>query len=187
MEEYRFCTRCGAELPEGASFCPECGSPLGQGAVPNPGSYAAPARQGIGFLGVMILLYGVLAVISGLMDMVSSIDLTEAVYNDLIQELSNMTGIDVSEFMPAWSDNFPFLMTLSAAFATISGVLALVCYYKCKNGGDWKTCVTLCAASSIACLGMGCFPFNLSTGVVLCAIGLLVTVLMYTRKDAFPS
>ena len=121
------------------------------------------------------------------MDMISSIGLTEAAYNDLLQELSNVAGMDISEFMPAWSDNFPLLMTLSTAFVTISGVLAIVCYYKCKNGGNWKTCVTLCAASSIACLGMGCFPFFLSTGVVLCTIGLLVTVLMYTRRDAFPN
>ena len=187
MEEYRFCTRCGAELPDGASFCPECGSPIGQDAASDPDYHAAPVGQGIGFLGVMILLYGILAVISGLMDMISSIGLTEAAYHDLLQELSNVAGMDISEFMPAWSDNFPLLMTLSTAFVTISGVLAIVCYYKCKNGGNWKTCVTLCAASSIACLGMGCFPFFLSTGVVLCTIGLLVTVLMYTRRDAFPN
>lgn len=187
MEEYRFCTRCGAELPEGASFCPECGSPIGQSAAPDPAPYARPVGQGIGILGVMILLYGILAVICGLMDIIWSFGLTEASYNDLIQWLSNWTETDLSEFMPEWSDNFPFLMALSMTFQTISGILALVTYFKCKKGGDWKTCVTLCAASSVACLGIGCFSFYLSTGVVLCTIGLLVTVLMYTKREAFPN
>lgn len=186
MEENGFCTRCGAELPEGASFCPECGSPLGQGTMQNP---STPVRmnQGVGILGIFILIYGVLAIIYGIMDMTSSIGLTESSYNELVESISEMLGMDMSQYMPVWSDNMPMLMTTSMAFLTISGILALACYVVSKKKNDWKMTLILCAASAIACLGMCCFAFYASMGVLLFAIGLAMTVIIYTKKDSFAS
>ena len=184
MEENRFCTRCGAELPEGASFCPECGSPLDHGSVQNPSS-SAIMKQGLGLLGIFILLYGVLAIIYGIMDMTSSIGLTESSYNELVESLSEIMGMDMSQYMPVWSADMPMLMTMSMAFLTISGVLAIVCYIISKKRNDWKMTVILCAASAIACLGMCCFTFYASIGIFLCAIGLVMTAMIYTKKDCF--
>lgn len=184
MEENRFCTRCGAELPEGAVFCPECGAPLGQGSAQNPPA-SVRTNQGIGLLGIFILLYGVLAVIYGIMDMSSTIGLTESSYNELVESMSEMLGMDMSQYMPTWSADMPMLMTMSMAFLTISGILAIVCYVISKKKNDWKMTVILCAASAIACLGMCCFTFYASIGILLCVIGLAMTAIVYTKKDCF--
>jgi zinc ribbon protein len=41
VSEARYCSKCGAPLPEGATFCPKCGTPVT--AAPPQG--APPARQ----------------------------------------------------------------------------------------------------------------------------------------------
>lgn len=44
-----FCTRCGAQIPEGAGFCPSCGAPA-QGAAPAPGGFKSAPANGLSAL-----------------------------------------------------------------------------------------------------------------------------------------
>lgn len=184
MEENKFCTRCGAELPEGATFCPECGSPIGQKAAVYP-AYSTASKGGVGTLGILILIYGILAIIYGILDMTSVIGLTESSYNELIETISELMGMDMSELFPVWSESLPLMMGLGMAFMTVSGILAVACYYFCKTKNNWKISVILCASSSVACLGMCCSPFYSSLGVLLFVIGIVVTALLYTKRDSF--
>lgn len=193
MEEDRFCTRCGSELPEGASFCAECGSPVGGDGSPSQsyGSpYSAPyvdrtrAGKGPGFA-FIILLYGIVAIVFGLMDAVSYFGMTEASYNELIDYMSEIMGMDASGFLPVWTDGTGTLMGLSMVFLIVSGVLAIVCYVFCRKAESWKLAVLTCAASAVACLGISCFSLYVYLSIPLFVIGVLVTALLYSQRNTF--
>lgn len=180
MEEKRFCTRCGANLSEGASFCSECGSSVNGDASPRADAAAIGRCPSFA---VLFLLYGAFATILGALDAVSNFSLTETGYNELINELTSMTGIDMSELYPPWSDDMPLRLGLSMAFMSVSGLLSIGCYFMCKIKMKWKESLILCAASSVSCLGMLCSDFYGMLGVLMFVIGMLFTILLYTSKN----
>lgn len=186
MEEKRFCTKCGADLPEGSSFCPECGAPV-NGGEDYDYSYNDAPRKAAGAPGyaVIILIYGILALIFGAIDAINGFSFTEASYQELIDMLTEIGGIDASQYMPAWNDAMPIRMGMSMVFLAVSGILAIGCYWMLKIKKNWMNSLILCAASSFACLGMACSEFYLSFGIVLFVIGIVFTVLVYTSKDRF--
>lgn len=196
MEGDKFCTRCGKMLPEGSVFCPECGHQVGgepgQGGNDNGWGYCGTygdagferAKTGPSFA-FIILLYGILAIFMGASDVVSGLGMNESTYQELIDMISQMLGMDASGYLPEWTPNTGLLMTLSSLFMLISGVLAVVCYYFCRKAKSWKTATILCAASAVAVLGMGSYSAYLSMGVMLFIFGAIVTFLVYSRKDTF--
>ena len=189
MEGDRFCTRCGAELPDGAQFCAECGAQVGGGGNLNqpygsPYDYRERGRTGPGF-SFVILFYGIFAIVLGLMDLVSGLGMNEAAYNDLIDSMSSMTGMDASTMVPAWTDSIPMLMSVSMGCLIVSGALAVVCYSLCKKAENWKAAVIVCAAASVACLGICSFSVYTYLGIPLFVIGLLITAMLYMRRDTF--
>ena len=185
MEGNRFCTKCGAELPDGAAFCPECGATTDPSAAAAVPSYTrAVAKPSLSFA-ILILGYGILATVLGLMDALTTIGLTEAEYNDMISMMSDAAGMDMSGYMPVWTDSLPVMMSLSMGFLAASGILAIVCYIFCRKAEDWKLTLGLCLASSIACLGICCFSLYSFIGIPLFVIGILMTVLLYLKKGAF--
>jgi len=167
---------------EGASFCKECGSPVGGYANPyQAGGYRVKKGPSFAFV---ILLYGIMAVAIGLYDAINAIGLTEEGYYELLEIASSTAGTDMSQIFP-WSSNMTVLMPLSMVFLAISGALAVYCYFRCRKADDWKTCVILCAASSIACLGMCCFTFYATIGIILFVFGLVFTALLYASRNTF--
>lgn len=189
MEGDRFCTRCGAMLPDGAAFCPECGSPLDGGFRPEQQpqygyGVRTPVRRCPGFV-ILFLLYGVFALILGALDAVNALGYDEATYNELIRTMEDMTGYDMTGMLPVWTSDLPVMMCLSMAFLAISGALAVGTYYFCRVRSDWRTAVIMCVASSVACLGMMCSPFYMSLGILLFAVGLVFTIILYSSKRSF--
>ena len=40
-----YCSKCGNQVPDGASFCPKCGAAIAKGSV--PGTTEVPAPQNV--------------------------------------------------------------------------------------------------------------------------------------------
>lgn len=133
----------------------------------------------------LILIYGIIAVIFGASDLASALSLTEASYQEMIDLVSEMLGMDASGYFPAWSDGMPLMMSLSALFMLISGLLAIVCYFFCRKADNWKLTTILCAASTVAVLGMCCYSSYLTLSIILFVIGVLMTFMVYSRRGAF--
>ena len=127
------------------------------------------AKTGRFGLAPMILVYGIFATIIGLMDVVTYIGLDEATYVDLVNQMSEISGIDAWTIMPAWTPDMALLMTLSMACLTVSGVLAVACFAMCRKGENWKVSIMLCAASTVMCLGICAFTMFASLGIPLFA------------------
>lgn len=184
-----FCTRCGAIMPAGSDRCPECGAPAGGGYGPQTAPYgysAAPAKRMPGFV-ILFLLYGVFALVLGSLDAINAIGYDEAAYNSFIDSMDDIAGYDVSDMLPEWSSDLPLLMCLAMVFMAVSGALAIGTYYECRVKSDWKTATILCAASSVACLGMMCSEFYMSMGILMFVIGIIFTVLLYSSRNRFGS
>ncbi|MDO5853894.1 MAG: zinc ribbon domain-containing protein [Thermoplasmata archaeon] len=190
MEGDKFCTRCGAELPDGSAFCPECGSPVGGGFNHEAGAgygysdgyYRQASRPALSFA-PLILVYGILAAVFGLLIGISVAGLTEASYNELIQTMTDATGVDYSTLMPAWSSGLVLMLCATFFAMAASGILAILCYIQCRKAENWKLTVILCGASTAACLVVT--VFSPVEGLVMVIVGALMTYLIYNRKDAF--
>ncbi len=183
MDGDKYCTSCGNLLPEGADFCPACGANIRSGSVSNtgPNPYVG---AGLGF-SFLILLYGIFATIMGISGMFEGFSLTEAYYNDLIKIVSDMTGMDASAYLPVWTSDMPIKMGVSYGALCVSGILAIACYWYCRKATEWRTTVILCGAASAVCLVMLVSTMTSSMGIILFGIGVIFTLILYTRKTAF--
>ena len=176
-EENNFCVVCGAMLPPGAEFCPACGS--GVDGRSNP--HAAEARAGYSGsqsgginIGIFVLLYGIIALIVGVYGTYIGLTFTEADYNQ-IAEMYESFGLA----LPAWSDSIPTEYLISGIMTVVSGALALLSYWFCRQGGPRTYAVVACLAASV--LSYGFFSF------ISIIVGLIVTFLLYRDKNMFTS
>lgn len=179
-DEKKFCTACGAMLPDGAEFCPACGAGVDGHANPytvrsNPYS-TNQARSG-SVAKTLLLIYGVLAIIMAIAFLYNGYILNESMYNEMMQMYSDM-GINV----PAWNDFMKTQMMVAGAFMLMSGITALISYWYCKNRGPKKYAVIWCAVASVLVLGMMDI-----TAIIFLIVGLLVTYMIYNDKTGFES
>lgn len=189
-EEHKFCTGCGANLPEGAQFCPECGKGVNGSTNPyqtygGPNQYGQPVGKST--IPTFILFYGVAGLVYGLIMLVESASLSEEYWNEMIEMISNISGIDASQYFPVWSDSIRTTMIVSSIFGTVSPLCALVSYYFCWKNGPWKNAMIFCGLATALILGIGIATQFLWTGVLLFIIGLYVTYRLYLDKDRYAS
>lgn len=180
-EENRFCVRCGARLPEGAEFCPECGASVGGGGNPYVSQQPYQPRQSTAMprMTTYILIYGVLAVIFGLISLYTGATLNEADWNSMIDMYEEMGFAGV---LPAWDDFFRTQMLVAGACMVLSGACAFAGYWFCRQRGPRMYVVVACAVASVLTLGMMDV-----TSVILLIVGLFVTYMVYTDKTGFAS
>lgn len=190
-EENRFCTACGASLPEGSVYCPECGRPVGGGANPYaagpaPG-YREPAMGRKSSTPLFILLYGAFGLVFGLLTLSDGITINEQVYNEMLDYVTQITGMDASSVMPAWSDSMKTQMIVSGAFMVASPVCALLSYYFCWRNGPWKNAIVLCVLADVLVLGVCAYFEYIVIALPLFVIGLFVTFRLYNERPRFAS
>lgn len=180
--ENRFCVACGAMLPDGAEFCPSCGANVRNGGNPHiSGPQPQYVRTGTWNSGkpkmtVLILAYGILATLMGLLFLVMGSSITEELY----QEILSM-GFPYDMTM----DQFVQLVLITGAVFLVSGLLALASYVFCNKKGPKKYAVTLCLLASLVPLGT--LAVQDVTGIFLFIIGALVTFMLYNDRNGFES
>lgn len=188
-ENDRFCTACGARLPEGSLFCPECGRSVDGGENPYAGAYAGyddrSRVQRKSSVPIFIILYGIFGLIVGASMLSFCVGLNEASYNELLQTAGDMMGSDVTGMMPAWSESLKNMLVATCVFGTVSPICALVSYVFCWRNGPWKYALAFCALADVLILGM-CLT-DVITAVILFIIGLIVTYKLYTDRETFSS
>ncbi len=192
-DESRFCTACGASLPEGSMFCPECGrsvsgseNPYAQGPRPQMGGGPVGAPPpGKSAIPMLVLIYGVIGVIMGAVFLNDGLAMTEDLYNGMLEELSGIMGVDAFAIMPAWTSTMQLQMIVSGAFLTVSAVCALVCYIFCWVN-QWRYALWFCVLADILVLGFCAYPYFAIYAIPLFLIGLFVTFRMYNERFRQP-
>lgn len=183
MEE-RHCVRCGNRIPDGSEYCPSCGAAL-DGSAYDPRADEVPVVRRdygkrpdtLGRFPDLILVYGVLATVAGVL-MVASSFTAGGIWDSVADADGAYMGMTLSEFETA-------AMAIGAIFA-VSGVLAAVASRMAKNRDRHRTCVALCTLSSVVPLAIGAVDLaSLPLAAVLCAIGLLMTHRVYVNEDSF--
>lgn len=187
MEGDKFCTACGAMLPDGATFCPQCGRSL-DGSAPTGGygydpwsrdPRAAQAKTGPSFA-ILILIYGLFAIFGGVFSGITLGTLDQASFDATVEMLEEY-GLDMS----GWTLSMVHEWAIGMYILAVSGVAAVISYYYCRKAENWKYAVAFCGIASVLTLGMAVAGF--SDGLILCPIGLIITYLVYARRDTFKS
>ena len=178
-DENKFCTACGAMLPEVAEFCPECGAGIGGRANPHafaqgPG-YGMQQRSGPPTVSILILIYGLLAAVLGISAIYLGLTFTEADFQELIDQYAAVGMVLPFE----WSDSFNSEVLFSGGISLVSAVGALVSYWFCYKRGPKTYAVIACAVSTVFSFGMASF--------VSVIIGAIVTFLLYRDDKGFTS
>lgn len=174
-EEAKFCAYCGANLPSGSSFCPECGSSVSGGANPYRPAASPNASNPLDTVATFTLIYGIIAVILGLICVLVGFAFDQSLVDELIAQFPELEAE-----LSAWDVGLMRTESIVAGILSVaSGGLAIVAYGNMKNLVKWQMTFILMILSSILSIG---FIFLISV-----AIGLIMCYFVYKNKDAFSS
>lgn len=173
-EDRSFCPRCGADLPPGSAFCPGCGA--SQAGGPNPyRGYGQTAQNPLKVPMVLTVVYGLVAVVLGLISMLMALTMTESMLEELIEQFPEWGSV----FSDVDLDTLKIESAVSGVIAVISGACALLAYRNMKVPQKMMVTIILLVVSSFTS-----YPMIAHYSVI---IGLLVTFLVYMKKDCFTS
>jgi uncharacterized membrane protein len=131
-----FCSRCGAENPDGAKFCSKCGAGLGVGATPTEGAPRPEAESSTGLsANVAGLLCYVLAWVTGIIFVVLEKKSTFVKFHAW-QSIMTFGVLTVAELILAW---IPFVgWILSILIGILMFVLWIILMIQAGTGKMWK-------------------------------------------------
>ena len=140
--EYNFCTRCGAELPEGSDYCPECGMCFVEGTdrmVKNV------ARNPLMFFIVLLALYALFSIIEALYVIL---------FNDVfLASIETVAGTDLDTYLAKIGvdsvEQFKDILFKESVVSIASGALAAVVTVLCLKLRYWKAAWILCLAATL--------------------------------------
>lgn len=124
---------------------------------------------------VLTAVYGLVAVVLGLISMLMALTMTESLLEEIIDQFpeweSMLADVDI--------DALRYESIVSGVLAVISGVCALFAYRNMKVPEKWMITIILLVVASFTSYTMITYYSVI--------IGLLVTFLVYTKKDHFTS
>lgn len=198
-ENYGFCPSCGAKVADDAVFCPECGMPLtseakeaaANGYANAPGSqYAAagtpgqyqPMRGVFLFSVILIWVYAVSNIISGLSLAIGADALVETMETTLIEgktmiEFFADMGLDMTA--AEWTEYYRVFGIISGLSGLAAGAGGLLCSLHTKR------------VIAVACLVVASIiPFfglivGASPGLFGVLIGVIISILVYKSPQYF--
>ena len=182
---YGFCPRCGAELPQGAEFCPECGvsflekrqNDVRRLTITNP----------MTFFIILLAAYVIMSFFEGIF---------ATAFNDLF--VTNVKQVYGSEFEDYLSRNglssveeFADLMYKEGIVTLVGGVITVAVLILCIERRFWKIAFWLCIIASFELLiSMAFMPSKmigseLLTMLLQTGVGLLVARGIYVNRRVF--
>jgi len=190
-DDFKFCYKCGVELPEGSDFCPECGNRVDPTAAAGRTEYTAtPVQEKKGNLGavpIMVMIYGVLAIITAVFFAIVGLTL-EALIQMIINaaEQGVIPEEQAEELLALISQitigTLQLYMVICAAFMALSGILALVSGHYAGRMVKFKLCFASCViASLLPAMLITVMPFSF----VLTIVGLLMCYFIYSKRESF--
>jgi uncharacterized membrane protein len=131
-----FCSRCGAENPDGAKFCSKCGAGLGVAATPTEGAPRPEAESSTGLsANVAGLLCYVLTWVTGIIFVVLEKKSTFVKFHAW-QSIMTFGVLTVAELILAW---IPFVgWILSILIGILMFVLWIILMIQAGTGKMWK-------------------------------------------------
>lgn len=183
--EDRHCVRCGEPIPAGSEYCPTCGAAL-DGTPYNRVETFYSDRVGFGkgddTLGntpKLIMIYGVLAVIVGIVSLAAYASLPGR-WDALADANGLCYGMSLAQTQTA--------TMYMGVFLLISGITALVSGYLSGKRSMYIVSLVLCIIAAVAPLGMclGLVPL-IVWGIILCLIGLLMVSRIRDNRKFFTS
>ena len=131
-----FCSKCGAENPEGAKFCSKCGAELGVAATPTEGAAKPEAESSTGLsANVAGLLCYVLGWITGIIFVVLE-KKSAFVKFHAWQSIMTFGVLTVAQLVLGW---IPFVgWILSILIGILMFVLWLILIIQAGTGKMWK-------------------------------------------------
>ena len=182
---YGFCPRCGAELPQGAEYCPECGASFVEKrqddirrlTITNP----------MTFFIVLLAAYTVMSIVEGVY---------VTAFNDMFVsnfELIYGSGIDeyLSNMGLASIDEFADLMFKEGIVSIVGGAITAMALILCIKRRFWKIAFWLCIIASFELLiSMAFMPSKMISSELLTmllqtGVGLLVARGIYVNRRMF--
>lgn len=184
-ENYGFCPRCGANLPEGAEYCPQCGKSF----VENP-QREFRTRSGINplmFFIILLVAYTVMSIIEGVY---------ATLFNDMfIDSFKLVYGSDLSDYLARNGldsiDQFADLMYKEGIVTLVGGAITAVVLLLCIKRRFWKVAFALCIIASFELLiSLAFMPSKMIgseivTLILQTCIGLLVARGIYMSRNVF--
>jgi len=190
-DDGKFCVRCGATLPEGASFCGECGLSLEQGSSEPPhyeSQPIGPNTKELGLVPACIIIYGIAisAIFLFVLYFMLNFDSFIQMLVDLASQVSGSEKQQILDMIDmlrsVYTADVRTLYVILSLLVIVSGVLAIISGYFANKYEKWKLSLILCiiaTAFSVLTLGL--------ISILLIAVGIYMSYRIYKAKDLFKS
>lgn len=184
-DNYGFCPRCGANLPEGAEYCPQCGKSFVDD--PRREIRMRPGLNPLMFFIILLAAYTVMSILEGIYTTLFSdmfMDSFKLVYGSDLEDYLARNGLESI-------DQFADLMFKEGIVSIIGGAITAVVLLLCIKRRFWKVAFALCIIASFELLiSLVFMPSKMIGGELLTlvlqtAVGLLVARGIYMSRRMF--
>ena len=169
----KFCIYCGATLEEGAGFCPQCGANVAKDGEQQPyqPQHVQQKADKLGSLGTLILIYGFLAIVLGVICL-AIWGAFDTIWDMMLDDEASRKLIEGYD-----KDLMATSMLLGGITMLASGVCAIISGIKVNARENYTLALVTCILATA-------LSFSFLITVV---VGIIVIVKLVSGKDSFKS